>query len=303
MDIKDFNSYLDDLSQRSPDSQVSALTEIYRDEFNRQYDQVKSNGGNLGAMQDLLEMILQQLRMILNADGSQGASDHSQNKKTGGIDGVCGVSDPPALNLGVHKSNKIAEIDPQDTPISFDSTLSNAMPKGRLSDSEGKEVAMQVMDNLIKDFGLTPEQAAGVVGNLYMESDGMNPHINQYSQFSQGASDPRAFGNPTNDRVQDSTGYGWAQWGESRKDGLIAFAENNGMDPGSAAANYGFLKHELSSTSESAVIGKLKQTDSVADAMVVFRQDFERAAVGSSADQERLNKANEIYELYKNRAA
>ncbi|MBU6951329.1 phage tail tip lysozyme [Hahella sp. HN01] len=302
MDIKEFNSYLDDVSQRSPDSQVAALAEIYRDEFNRQYDQLKSNGGNLGAMQELLDMIMQQLRSILKMDGSQD-SNPSKHDKTGGIDSVCGVSDPPALNLGVHKSNKIADVDLKDTPVSFDSALSKAMPKGRLSESEGKDVAMQVMDNLIKDFGLTPEQAAGVVGNLYMESDGMNPHINQYSQFGQGASDPRAFGSPTNDRVQDSTGYGWAQWGESSKYRLISFAENNGMDPGSAAANYGFLKHELSSTSESAVIDKLKKTDSVSDAMVVFRQDFERAAVGSSADQERLNKANEIYEAYKSRTA
>ncbi|OZG75235.1 hypothetical protein BTA51_02295 [Hahella sp. CCB-MM4] len=311
--IKEFNSALDGISEQEPGTQVSQLLESYRQEFNRQYQELSKNGGNIDALQELLEMIMAQLRSILRQDswsnaGGQsdsnpssiqvGASSHSANSGNAANSGNIGghtlnaVTEPSSVSGPPPTTSKTASID--------SSSFSTTMPEGRLSEDEGKQLAVQVMNRLIKEYGLTPEQAAGIVGNLYMESAGMNPHANQFSQFSGGASNPDAFGDPSGARVQDNTGYGWAQWGESRKDGLIQYAKANNMDPGSSAANLGFLMQELSSPSEGQVIQSLKKTESVEEAMMVFRRDYERAAVGGAADGERLNSAQDIYELYMN---
>jgi len=61
-----------------------------------------------------------------------------------------------------------------------------------------------------KDFGLTKDQAAGIVANLWHESGGMNSGINQGGKI----------GTPSSNMVDDNAnGYGIAQWGGTRKQG------------------------------------------------------------------------------------
>ena len=46
----------------------------------------------------------------------------------------------------------------------------------------GKPVANYFMTHLQKDFGLTKNQAAGIVANLWYESGGMNPNMNRHAR-------------------------------------------------------------------------------------------------------------------------
>jgi hypothetical protein len=90
------------------------------------------------------------------------------------------------------------------------------------------QIAATLMSDLQRDLGLTKEQAAGVVGNLMHESGGFGSlqEINPLVPGSQG-------------------GYGYAQWTGPRRDSFESYVANNGLDPTSYEANYGFLKHEL----------------------------------------------------------
>lgn len=130
------------------------------------------------------------------------------------------------------------------------------------STAEGKETAEHFMTNLQRDFGLTRNQAAGIVANLWHESGGMNTGINQGG----------AVGAP-NSNMQ--SGYGVAQWTGSRKQDYLDYCSQHKLDPSSEQANYGFLKHELE-TSQSGAIDAVKQTQTAQDATVVFCNTFER---------------------------
>ena len=125
----------------------------------------------------------------------------------------------------------------------------------------GKPVADYFMTHLQKDFGLTKNQAAGIVANLWYESGGMNPNMNEGMQR----------GAPTSNMGQ---GYGVAQWTGSRKREFLDFAAAHGMKPDSVEANYAFLKHELQ-TSHADAIRAVKGTSSAQAATTAFCNVFE----------------------------
>lgn len=117
------------------------------------------------------------------------------------------------------------------------------------------EAGPQIMQNLQRDFGLNREQAAGVLGNLGHESTG----------FTQ---------------MQERGGGGWgiAQWTGSRRRQFMAYARAHGFAPSSLAANYGFLKHELS-TNYAGTVDAVKRARGAGAAMHAFEQHYERAGV------------------------
>jgi Phage tail lysozyme len=144
--------------------------------------------------------------------------------------------------------------------------LSTAPQTQALTQAQGQQVASQYVTNLMHDFNLTQPQAQGIVANLWHESGGMNSGINQGG----------AIGQPSGDMADDNAnGYGIAQWGGSRKQGLIDYANQNGLDPSSQAANYGYLKQELE-TSESGAISAVKNTSNAQDATAAFCNAFEQ---------------------------
>jgi hypothetical protein len=89
-------------------------------------------------------------------------------------------------------------------------------------------IAAQLMADLQRDLGLTKEQAAGVVGNLMHESGGFGS-LQEISPLVPGS----------------KGGYGYAQWTGPRRTAFESYVANNGLDPTSYEANYGFLKNEL----------------------------------------------------------
>ena len=131
--------------------------------------------------------------------------------------------------------------------------------------NSGKPVANYFMTNLQKDFNLTPNQAAGIVANLWYESGGMNPGMNEGGHA----------GAPTSNMGQ---GYGVAQWTGSRKREFLDFAAQHHMNPSSVEANYAFLKHELQTTHSDA-IRAVKGTSSARAATAAFCNVFERPGV------------------------
>jgi hypothetical protein len=149
------------------------------------------------------------------------------------------------------------------------SSGSGAVPAGNgtgqctsASTAEGKKTAQDFMTNLQRDFGLTKNQAAGIVANLWHESGGMNTGINQGGTV----------GAP-NSNMQ--CGYGIAQWTGSRKQDYLDYCSQHSLNPASEQANYGFLKHELETT-QSGAIDAVKHTQSAQDATVAFCNTFER---------------------------
>lgn len=76
-----------------------------------------------------------------------------------------------------------------------------------------------VVSALCEDYGLTKEQAAGIVGNLGFESGGFQ-HLHEIGQ-------PEGLG-----------GYGWGQWTAVRRETFLAFCKQAGLPWQSDEANF-----------------------------------------------------------------
>jgi hypothetical protein len=74
-------------------------------------------------------------------------------------------------------------------------------------------------------------------------------------------------------------GFGWAQWTGVRRDAFEAFCTKEGLGTTSDAANYGFLKVELTST-HAAAATEIKKTTGISKAVRVFEDKFEKSAEG-----------------------
>ena len=206
-----------------------------------------------------------------------------------------------AGNDGYHHGRKKADSS-KPSPGNA-SEFSKEVPDGPLSNEEGDKLALEVMDALKRDFDLTDEQAAGIVGNLYWESSdpnkpglsGMNPHINEVAHVPE----DQIYGKPADNEF----GYGWAQWSGSRKKDFLEFARQHDLDPGSPAANYAFLKHELengergqNAQGETDPIKAVKQENTAEEASNAFRKVYERAE--DPKDEKRIAQAERLLKLY-----
>ncbi|MEN8950686.1 phage tail tip lysozyme [Planktotalea arctica] len=124
---------------------------------------------------------------------------------------------------------------------------------------EPSNIGVQLMNDLMRDFGLQKHQAAGVVGNLDHESAGFKS-LQEISPIVAGS----------------RGGWGYAQWTGPRRRQFEAWVQARGLDARSYAANYGFLKHELTSTEEKRVLPKLRAARTVDDATRIFSGSSQR---------------------------
>jgi hypothetical protein len=152
-----------------------------------------------------------------------------------------------------------------DEPDKVDGVLSDAGTKTKTTPkgSSGKlfeEKAPAIMGQLIADFGLDKKQAAGILGNIGHECAGFTL-MQEQSPIGGGRG-----------------GFGWCQWTGPRRVNFERFCSQQGMQPTSDKANYGFLKLELNST-ERAAITAVKATSTVKDAVRKFELNFERAGI------------------------
>lgn len=141
--------------------------------------------------------------------------------------------------------------------------------------------ASYIMQWLMRELGLTKEQAAGVVGNFKAEAgEDLAPNRNEGGLI----------GSPAG-----TGGYGLAQWTASRQSALVAFAKARGKDAGDLDLQLEFAKHELQGPENKALVA-LKNATTAADAAVVFERKYERAGV--PAHEKRVYFANKALQNY-----
>lgn len=128
--------------------------------------------------------------------------------------------------------------------------------------------APDVMAKLQKDFGLSKQQAAGIVGNLGHESAGLKAGIQEKNPLGGGRG-----------------GLGWAQWTGIRRTAFESYLKKTGQEATDPNANYGFLKKELETTHKSSLEAVRKQT-STQGAMMAFEQKYEAAGVKHYASRQ-----------------
>ncbi|MDH6146237.1 MULTISPECIES: phage tail tip lysozyme [Paraburkholderia] len=246
-----------------------------------------SGNSQIQAMEEILQELIQELQQILASQSGSDSDSGGGGGSGGGGPGSVGSgsgsspspvsyaatpaatppSTPPATSPAPGSSGTSG---PAPTTSTDESTapggLSTAPQTQPLTQQQGQQVAAQYVANLQQDFGLTKPQAEGVVANLWHESGGMNSGINQGGQI----------GEPSANMADDNAnGYGIAQWGGSRKQGLIDYAQQHGLDPSSQAANYGYLKQELETT-QSGAIAAVKGTTTAEQATEAFCNAFEK---------------------------
>ncbi|MFO0994114.1 MAG: phage tail tip lysozyme [Hyphomicrobiales bacterium] len=115
-----------------------------------------------------------------------------------------------------------------------------------------------IMKGLMREFGLTINQAAGILGNIGHECNG-------FHQMQEGA--PIGGGRG---------GYGWCQWTGPRRIKYENYARQRGLSVDSDKANFGYLVWELQND-ERGGITAVKQTDNLKQAVRLFERNFERA--------------------------
>lgn len=115
--------------------------------------------------------------------------------------------------------------------------------------------AKKIIEYLKEKLGITKEQAAGVAGNLYVESGGFNLEAHG----------------------DKGTSYGLAQWHNERKQALFDKTGTSESNPPNLEQQLDYLIYELNS-SEKRALAALKETTSVRDSALVFAQKFERPA-------------------------
>lgn len=126
----------------------------------------------------------------------------------------------------------------------------------------GGDNASKIWNFLIAK-GLKPEQAAGVMGNLYQESK-FNPNAQQ--------------DNSTDPFPKPDVGFGIAQWTSSgRQLNLKAFGKEQNKALTDLGLQLDFLWRELS-TSYGPALSSLKNASTARDATFVFHRDFEKSA-------------------------
>jgi len=149
--------------------------------------------------------------------------------------------------------------------------------------SDNPETALGYLMSAGNGTKLTLAQAAGVVGNLQVES---SPNV-----------DPRA---------SNGTHIGIAQWDDNRwNNGVVKFAADMNGDPYDLAIQLRYLAWEMGLTDEwkdhpstnGGVADAVRATSTPEEAAEVFEATFERS--GGSALSQRQSNAKALYDKYK----
>jgi len=121
--------------------------------------------------------------------------------------------------------------------------------------------APKVMADLVRDFSLTTEEAAAILGNIGHECNGFKTlqEIKPVVPGSRG-------------------GWGWCQWTGPRRKDFEAWCNRKNYNPSSDVANYSFLFRELVGP-EKRAIPALKKAEGLRNKVIAFESSFLRAGV------------------------
>jgi hypothetical protein len=195
---------------------------------------------------------------IASAEGGSLAIDRSGVSPLPGAPQIAGADS--RLPIGGGGPSRVGSATIAAAPSTIPGTGMGS-PSGRIAGGESFDSqAPALMSRLQSDFGLTREQAAGILGNLGHESAGLQAGIQE-----RGVTRGRG-------------GLGWAQWTGPRRRSFEAYLERTGQSATDPEANYGFMKEELNTTHKRSLI-ELKKTNDVQSAMMVFEKHYEAAGV------------------------
>lgn len=121
--------------------------------------------------------------------------------------------------------------------------------------------APKVMADLMRDFSITVEDAAAILGNIGHECNGFRTlqEVKPVVPGSRG-------------------GWGWCQWTGPRRKDFEAYCARNKLDPASDKANYAWLFLELKS-SERKAIPALEAANTLRNKVIAFESAFLRAGI------------------------
>lgn len=139
--------------------------------------------------------------------------------------------------------------------------------------------SMYVMQRLVNE-GIDPQTAAGYVGALMQESGGNTFDISPTAENPSGA-------------------YGIAQWLGSRKDDLIAFANERGKDPSDFETQVEFLVHEIQGN-EKESLAAIRGAKSPEEAGMLADQYYERSEGTDEIRNQKAKNARAIYDAFTN---
>jgi len=185
----------------------------------------------------------------------------------------------------VQKQNKSMLEQLKDMDIEQDPVTGNLEETSTLSKSSGVTIdkaydtSFKLIDDLKSQFGMTTEQAAGFVGNLWHETGGF--------KFMQELK-------PT---VKGSKGgLAFAQWtGERRDDFENLLKELGDLPAESYEGNWAMISEEFDTTEKSA-LNKILNTDSVVEAAKATSNHYLRP--GKPQLNKRVSAAEDIYKRY-----
>lgn len=141
--------------------------------------------------------------------------------------------------------------------------------------------------NALRKAGLSKEQTAGVMGNLYQESaNTWDPRVVEFGWpnghgGTSRAGKPETWSDtiPPNTNSAGQPGYGICQWtSPGRKQGLQQFCDSNGLKVNSIEGQIGFLLHELQTGFKVSTWEPLKATNDINEATKIFLYHFEAGA-------------------------
>ena len=158
--------------------------------------------------------------------------------------------------MGITPKTREIPIPPTDSVTDSKEITTSPKSPGNVEEDE-RGTARKIIDFLRKRLGLTDQQAAGVAGNLYVESS-----------FNLGA------------RGDRSTSFGLAQWHNERKQALFKYTGTSESNPPTLEQQLEFLAYELENTEKAALVA-LRNAKTVKDSSLVFAEKFERPATGA----------------------
>jgi hypothetical protein len=173
--------------------------------------------------------------------------------------------------------------------VDYNAIYYNTEKRCKTTEDTGIFIGSDAIETSFKYFvslGLTPEQSAGIVGNLRWESGG-------------GVIDPTAQevhrGVPT---PIPNEGFGIAQWTfPSRQQNLVAYASSVNKPVNTLQPQLGFLWKELGE-SYGDTLAKLKNSTTINDAVIIFQDGFEKPNPAKAHTAERIKYAQQTYDLY-----
>lgn len=157
----------------------------------------------------------------------------------------------PDLNLAPDTLPKEETIEAPAAELEEKPVLEQLRPQRRAHNTTA--IGNRLMGDLMRDYGLSQAQAAGIVGSLATESANFQTlqEINPMVPGSRG-------------------GWGFAQWTGPRRRAMESWSAERGLDLSSYDANYGYLRHELDNTPEGRILDQVRQAKTPVEAAQIF---------------------------------